>query len=294
MTEGVIVVGLGPIGISVARALGPRLVGAVEVRSDAEDLGVPVWHRIGEARGLGGIAVVTTGSSLSQVAPTIRESLAANMHVVSTCEQLAYPWLRQTALADELDREARAAGRVILGAGVNPGFVMDRLVVTLARACVRVDGIRVFRAVDATKRRQPLQRKIGAGLQEAQWRADAEAGKIGHVGLAESAALIARGLNWDLGDVIETLNPIVVGGVAQGLRQTANAAMGRVELTLEMALSHVDARDTVCIAGDPPVDMVVRGGIHGDRGTVGTVMDAVERVVALSPGLRTVLDLSLC
>jgi len=60
-----------------------------------------------------------------------------------------------------------------------------------------------------------------------------------------------------------------------------------------MRLDAADAHDGVCIAGDPPVALRIDGGIHGDRGTVGTVLDAVERVPSLAPGLRTVLDLPL-
>ena len=46
-------------------------------------------------------------------------------------------------------------------------------------------------------------------------------------------------------------------------------------------------------AGDPPLDVLVRGGTHGDRGTVGTTVSAIPAVVVAAPGLKTILDLPL-
>ncbi len=288
-----VVVGLGPIGLSIARELGSRLAGGVELRSDAPDLGVPVWRSLAAAAGRAPIAVVTTGSRLPDVAPTIEEALGHGFHVVSTCEELAFPWLGHADLARDLDARARAAGRVVLGTGVNPGFAMDRLVVTAARACVRVDGVEALRVVDLAARRDALRRKIGCGLAEAAWREQDARGLMGHVGLAESAALVAVGLGWPHGEVACTLDPMVEAGFVRGSRQTASAAGGRVRLTLEMALGPAEPRDELRVLGDPPIDLVVRGGIHGDRGTVGAVLDATARVSALSPGLRSVLELTL-
>ena len=51
--------------------------------------------------------------------------------------------------------------------------------------------------------------------------------------------------------------------------------------------------DAVQIDGAPPIDMVIRGGIHGDLATATLVMRAVPSVVAARPGLRTVLDLPI-
>lgn len=293
MTDRVVVVGLGPIGASIARALGPRLCGAVEIRADAPDVGAPVWPSLADARERADVAVIATGSRLPSVAPTVSEALDAGLHVVSTCEELAWPWLRHAAIARDLDARARAAGRAVLGTGVNPGFVMDRLALTAARACARVASIAVERVVDAVSRREQLVRKVGAGLSEAEWRAGAAAGRIGHVGLGESAAIVATGLGWDPGDVQETLDPQVEAGTIRGVRQKASAAGGRVRLRLLIAVGAPDPHDRVHVEGDPPIELVVRAGVQGDRGTVGATLDAVARVAALRPGLRTVLDLPL-
>jgi len=49
------------------------------------------------------------------------------INVVSSCEELLFPQLREPRLAARLDRICRKAGARIVGTGVNPGFVMDLL-----------------------------------------------------------------------------------------------------------------------------------------------------------------------
>ena len=289
-----IVVGLGSIGTAVARALGSHLVAAVEIEPGHPPVEVPVVSTIAAARAAAPgarVAVLTTSSKLAEIVPQIDEALAHDLHVVSTCEELAFPALRRPDLAESIDRAARERGRAVIGVGVNPGFVMDWLPLAAGRACVRIDRIEAERIVDTTRRRGQLRKKVGEGMPEAEWRAKADAGKLGHVGLAESAALLCAGLGWTPGAIEETLDPVVRDGVAQGLIQTASAAGGRVTLRLEMAADAPGPRDHLRISGDPPIELMLPDGIHGDRGTIGTVLYGVRRVTTLAPGLRTVLDL---
>jgi 4-hydroxy-tetrahydrodipicolinate reductase len=300
-------VGLGPIGIEVGRALRARgipLAGA----ADPTYAGQPLGQLIGDgdagaiaasagelyARRVDGelsVAVLCTGSRVPQVAPQIEEALAAGLHVVSTCEELSYPRLRHAELAARLDDAARAAGRAVLGTGINPGFVMDRLPWTLAQACVRVEHVHVERVVDAARRRGPLRAKVGAGLSVEQFLEGVARGALGHVGLGESAARLAAELGFALDEVEETLAPVVgEGGVVKGVQQAAWVRSGgreRVRLELVMAVGAPDPHDRIVVDGDPPLDVLVQGGAHGDRGTVGTVVSAVAGVASLPVGVVT-------
>jgi 4-hydroxy-tetrahydrodipicolinate reductase len=322
----VALVGLGPIGLEVGRALAARgiaLVGAADpapgkVGADVRDLlgvGVPVDEGIvaasaadvyARARAGTDVAVLCTGSRLEHVVEQIEEAVHAGLHVVSTCEELAYPALRHGALARKIDERARAAGVVVLGTGVNPGLVMDRLALAAVAGCVRVDHVRVERVVDAAKRRGPLRAKVGAGITAQEFRAGVDAGHLGHVGLAESAALLARGLGHTvhLSDIEETVDPVIetaeVAGVAPGLvlgvRQSALVRVGgveRVRLDLQMSVGAQDPHDRIVVAGDPPLDVVVAGGYQGDRATVGAVVNAVGEIGRARPGLRTVVEVPL-
>jgi hypothetical protein len=204
--------------------------------------------------------------------------------VVSTCEELAYPWLRHPALADRLDAAARARGVAVVGTGVNPGLVMDRLPLVLAQACARVTGARVERVVDAARRRGPLRAKVGAGLTVAEFEAGAAAGKLGHVGLAESAVIVSLGLGLGAPGVSETLEPVVGDdGRVLGIRQSARAGDA---VTLELAMYvGADSHDRIVIEGDPPLDVRIAGGTHGDRATVGTVVNAVRQAERMPAGV---------
>ena len=236
--------------------------------------------------------------------PQIEEAIAAGLHIVSTCEELAYPELRHAPMARQIDRMAKEKGVAVLGTGVNPGLVMDRLVLAIAAACVRVDSVRVTRVVDAAKRRGPLRAKVGAGLTREEFAAGVSAKKLGHVGLSESAAIIALGLGLPIDEITETIKPVIAqtdldgipaGGVL-GLHQVALVQAGdeaKVVLDLKMAVGAPDPADRIDIEGDPPLHLVAAGGFHGDRSTIGTVVNAIPFIVSAAPGLHNVVTLPL-
>ncbi|HEY1433788.1 MAG TPA: dihydrodipicolinate reductase, partial [Thermoanaerobaculia bacterium] len=195
-------------------------------------------------------------------------------------------------------------GVAVLGTGVNPGLVMDRLVLAVASACVKVDSVKVVRVVDAAKRRGPLRAKVGAGMTPQEFSAGVEAKKLGHVGLSESAAMIALGLGLSIDEITETIEPVIAqeetDGVAPGrvlgLHQIALVQAGdeiKVSLDLTMAVGASAPADRIDIEGDPPVHLSVVGGFHGDRATVGTVVNAVPFIVGAGPGLKNVVTVPL-
>ena len=313
----VAVIGLGAIGREVCKAVceRPGLVvsGAADPAFAGRDagevagvasgpLGVAVAATAAEALAGADVALVLTGSGVAEVLPIVEAAAAQGVDVISTCEDLAYADLATAELARRIDATARAAGISVLGTGVNPGFVMDRLPVTLAAACVRVDRVQVFRAVDAAKRRAPLRAKVGAGMTVEEFQAGVAARRLGHRGLRESVALIGLGLGWAFDEIRSTIDPVVgdragiAAGRVAGLHQIAvgiRAGQELVKLDLEMSVAAPDPHDRVLIDGDPPLDVLVRGGTQGDRGTVGAVLSAIPALIAASPGLKTVLDLTL-
>jgi 4-hydroxy-tetrahydrodipicolinate reductase len=313
----VALVGLGAIGREVLKAVrarpGLELVAVADpafAKRDAgevsgiEPCGVTVVESAAEALGSRSADVVLalTGSGVADVLPVVEAAAAVGADVISTCEDLSYADLSAPELARRIDARARAAGITVVGTGVNPGFVMDRLPLTLAAACVRVDSVRIERVVDAAKRRAPLRAKVGAGLTAEEFRAGVAEHRLGHRGLAESCALVGLGLGWVFDEIRSTIDPVIAdrpdvpAGRVAGLRQTAvglREGKEAVRLDLEMSVGAPDPHDRVVIEGDPPLDVLVQGGTHGDRGTVGTVLSAIPSVVASSPGLKTILDLPL-
>src|SRR6202047_347117 len=135
--------------------------------------------------------------------------LEAESCIVSTCEELAYPYRTHPELAAKLDAAAKGWGVALGGTGGKPGFVMDKLVVTRAAVSQRIEHAKAVRIVDASKRRLPLQKKIGAGMTVEEFRAKVAAGGIKHVGLPESVAMIADSLNLAVDEITETIEPRV-------------------------------------------------------------------------------------
>jgi len=323
----VALVGLGPIGIEVGKALAERdgieFLGAAdpapsiagkllsELLASAAVKAAPVdasprelYSRSAASRQKRDVALLCTGSRLESVVSQIEEAIEAGFHVVSTCEELSYPELKHAALARRIDQKATARGVGVLGTGVNPGLVMDRLALAAAGACVRVERVEVKRTVDAAKRRGPLRAKVGAGLSREEFAAGVAARKLGHVGLSESAALIAMGLGLPIHEITETIEPVlaqketdgIAPGRVLGLHQIALVQAGdevKVVLDLTMAVGIEDPADVIEISGDPPVHLRVSGGFHGDRATVGCVVNAIPSIVHAPAGLHTVVSLPL-
>jgi hypothetical protein len=232
-------------------------------------------------------------SSLPDVVDSLLELVSRGMHVVSSCEDLSAPYYYDEGVATVLDEAARKAGVVIVGAAVNPGYAMDLIPVLLSQATSGVRSVRVKRIVDASTRRKPLQRKVGAGLRRDEF--EAQRASLGHRGLQGSVDLVRRGLGWSAGAISESLEPVMQGDEVMGIHNVARYEKdGRsVELDLTMAVGAAPAGDTIWVDGEPPMELHFRGGIAGDMATCTTLLHRALVVATgmVPPGLRTVLDL---
>jgi 4-hydroxy-tetrahydrodipicolinate reductase len=254
------------------------------------------------------VAFVCTSSRLKDVKPQIAALVARRIHVLSSCEELAYPVPARLAAFRELDKLASARKVSVLATGVNPGFAMDTLALALTAPCAAVRRVSVTRVVDAGARRLPLQRRVGAGLNLGQFRRAVTEGTVRHVGLVESAYMIAGALGWKLDRVDETLEPAIAprdldtdylripAGAAAGIRQAVRAYRGSdlvVSLDLQVYVGAESPRDHVLVDGDPPVDATVAGGISGDAAAAAMLVNSLPRVIAARAGLLNAADLPL-
>lgn len=322
----VIHAGLGPIGQSIARMAleteGLKVVGAADLSPDkaGKDLGVvlglPRKLRIKVEGDLGrlvrrtkaDVAVLSTSSSLKVVKAQAAMLLKRGVNVVSTCEELAFPTPSSRSAFKDLDRLARAKKVSILGTGVNPGYAMDALALMLTAPCARVERVSVTRVVDAATRRLPLQRKVGAGLNLNQFRRAMTEGTVRHVGLPESAHMIASALGFELDKLEETLDPAIaprdldteylripagaVAGIKQGARGYSKGKLV-ISLDLQMYVGAESPRDHVLIDGSPPIDMTIAGGVAGDIATAAITVNCIPKLMAARPGVLTMKDIPL-
>ena len=254
------------------------------------------------------MAILSTTSSAKAVKAQVLALVQRGMHVVTTCEELSFPDPKNASVFRDIDRAARKKKVSVLGTGVNPGYAMDALALMLTAPCARVDRIAVTRVVDAATRRLPLQRKVGAGLNLAQFRRALTEGAVRHVGLPESAYMIAAGLGWKLDRVEETIEPAIAprdldteflripAGAAAGVKQHARGYRGGevvISLDLQMYVGAESPRDHVLIDGAPPIDMTISGGVAGDIATAAIVVNAIPKLLAAPAGMLTMRDIPL-
>ena len=319
-------VGLGPIGAGVVRQVASRkgfkIVSAVDV--DPAKVGKDLGDVCGVGRKLRvsigdditraikaskpDVAVLCTSSSLKRVVPEFEAVLKQRVPIVSTTEELAYPVKSNSAVAKRIDALAKRARVAVLGTGVNPGFTMDALPIALTGVCERVEKIHVDRIQDASIRRLPFQKKIGAGLTREQFMEKVKDGSVRHVGLAESITMIADALGWKLDRVTDDIQPkmaaqktssqfltVEAGQVCGLVQDGVGYRKGEPIITLHMEayLGAPESYDGVRITGNPPLAMKISGGVHGDVATASITVNSIPKVIEAPPGLRTMRDMVL-
>jgi 2,4-diaminopentanoate dehydrogenase len=318
--------GVGPIGASIVRLMRQKaaleITGAID--KDRAKIGRDLGEIVGASDAPWGVSVSadadavlakpvdvvihSTSSYLPNVMDQLLACLTAGCCVVSTCEELAYPFRKHPALSKQLDSAAQQEGVALVGTGVNPGFVMDKLVLTLSAAAQRVEFAKAVRIVDASKRRLPLQKKIGAGMTPDEFRTQVAAGVIKHHGLPESIAMVGDGLGFALDDISETIEPViaeetvktgfleVAPGQVAGVHQIArglHAGKEKIYMELKMFVGAQGPADTIELRGEPNLSLTIPGGTHGDVATAAVVVNAIPAILAAPAGLRTSRDLPL-
>lgn len=318
--------GLGPIGIETLKLAASKpwadIVGGIDI--DPEKAGKPLAEISGDAalrgakayrsleeliaKGKPQVIFHTAVSKVKDALPQIEPMVRQGISVVSSCEELLFPQLREPELAVKLDKACKDGNAHVLGTGVNPGFVMDVIPVCLTGVCRNVKAVHIQRVVNASTRRGPLQKKIGSGLAPAEFERRFSQGQAGHAGLKESAALIAHCLGWKLSELTETGKAMVAShdirtrfveakkGQCCGLHQTATGKVnGEVRLTLDLKM-YLDAPnpyDACQIDGEPALNLMLNGGVAGDIATIASLVNAAPRVLKAPPGLLLMTDIGV-
>jgi 4-hydroxy-tetrahydrodipicolinate reductase len=313
----VVVSGLGEVGGAIARAvLGSadlRLAGAVDPALAGRSLdgvvGTPTGLTVESDPGRalraarGGVVLLSGPSRFLEALPAIEQAVRAGLSVVSPCEELAYPWLAHEPEADALDALCERNDVAVVGTGVNPGLALARLPALLSQGTGEVRRLEARRVVDLVARPEAAWRMAGAGMAHEEFLRAVEADAVGQVGLGEAATLAALGCGLDLDEMEEEAEPVIAerdlagpvlvrkGDVA-GIRQVARGWQdGREVVRLEVvtAVGAGEPRDEISLEADPPLRLVVPGGLP-EISAAWSVVHAASAVPMLQ-GLVTVLDL---
>ena len=322
----VVCYGVGAVGSRIAKLLlekeGIEIVGVIDVAQDkiGKDLGeiLDIGKKLGVIisddvdsvmrKACCDVVVHATGSYLKDVYPQIAPIAKYGVNVVSTCEELSYPYLSEPELAKKLEALGVRYAMSFLGTGINPGFLMDTLVITLTGVCQKISKIKVERVMNAATRRIPFQKKVGAGLTLAEFKHKMDTKQItGHVGLEQSIAMVAAALKWQLDKIqVDQVEPVIAEnevrsetiivrkGQVAGLKQTARGIVQRkdaITLDFQAYIGAKDEYEAITIDGVPPIHQKILPCVHGDHATVAMIVNSIPKVMNAPPGLLTMKDL---
>jgi hypothetical protein len=256
------------------------------------------------------VGLATTSWTAAQM-PDLRKILSAGINCVTIAEEMADPEAQSPELAAEIDALAKKNGVSVLGTGVNPGFVLDLLIVTLTAGCHSVERIEASRINDLSPYGHTVMRSQGVGTTPEAFRAGVADGTIvGHVGFPESIHMISQALGLGVDRIEQTRTPIlsnvhretphvkVEPGMVAGCTHTGIGYCGDKEVVrlvhpqqIHPHLENQDTGDYIHIYGSPEVHMAIKPEIAGGKATIGIAVNMIPHVVAATPGLKRMIDL---
>lgn len=257
------------------------------------------------------VVLLATDSFTKGAFDKIKLILEKKINVISTAEEMAYPKAQEPELAAKLDEIAKDNGVSVLGTGINPGFVLDLLILALTGTCEEVDYIKAARVNDLSPFGKAVMIEQGVGVTKDEFLRGVEDGSIeGHVGFPESINMITDGIGWNLEKVEETREPImsnvyrkseyaeVEAGNVAGCRQCGYGYVnGKVKIEMEhpqQILPHLEGQSTgdyVSIKGIPNIDLQITPEIPGGIGTIAMCVNSIPHIINAIPGLKTMLDI---
>lgn len=320
--------GLGSMGSGMAEYLtdkkGIEIVGAVANREKKaghdlseflngvdKKLGVKVSNDPESSFVDADVVLHATTSFVKECYPQLKKLINKGINVISIAEEMAYPSVEDKELSQKIDELARKNNVTVLGTGINPGFVLDLLIITMSGACIEVDKIEASRVNDLSPFGPTVMKTQGVGTTVEEFNKGVKEGKIvGHIGFKESIQMIADRLGWELDEIKESREPIVSEtyretphvtvepGMVAGCRHIARGVIDGEEL---IVLKHpqqiqpekegTETGDYIKIEGNPGIDLANQPEIPGGIGTMATAINMIPHVINAEAGLVSMKDL---
>ncbi|HKL75242.1 MAG TPA: 2,4-diaminopentanoate dehydrogenase [Halanaerobiales bacterium] len=318
--------GLGAMGSGVAKLVNSKkdmeLVGAID--KDPEkigkdlgeiieegNLGVDVVEEFDYSKDIADIVVIATSSFTETVFPMIKKSVEAGLNVVTIAEEMAYPQAQNPELAEKINKLAKENNVSVLGTGINPGFVLDTLILAMTGVCQDVEKIKASRINDLSPFGPTVMETQGVGTTPEEFEKGIKEGTIvGHIGFQESVKMIADSLEIDLDEIKETreaiisethretdhvtVEPGMVAGckhIAYGMKDGEEVIVLEHPQQIHPEKEDVDTGDYINIVGDPDINLSIKPEIPGGKGTKAITANMIPPVMEAESGLVTMKDL---
>jgi 2,4-diaminopentanoate dehydrogenase len=257
------------------------------------------------------VCLCATDSFTKNAFPKLKTVLEKKINVISTAEEMAYPKAQNPELAAELDRIAKENGVSILGTGINPGLIMDLLVVCLTGCMVDVEHIEAKRVNSLSPFGPAVMEEQGVGITVEEFENGVKDGTLaGHVGFSESISMIADAIGWKVDKFEQQMKPIVTSvdrkspygfaaaGNVAGVNMTGQGYVdGEVKIDMihpqqiEPEMEGTHTGDYITIKGTPSINMANKPEVEGGLGTIAMCVNMIPHVINADPGLKTMIDL---
>ena len=257
------------------------------------------------------VVLLATDSFTEKAYPKIKWLIEHKVNVICTAEEMAYPYANKPELAQSIDSLAKANGVTVLGTGVNPGMMMDLLVLFLTGVCEDVSHLDVSRINSLSPFGKTVMNEQGVGLTIKEFNEKNDEGEIaGHIGFKESMGMIGKGLGIDITNFRQQMAPIITSverispygfaakGNVAGIEMTAQGDYKDQEFItmnhpqqIEPQLEGVKTGDYIKITGKPNINMAITPEVDGGIGTIAICVNMIPHVINAKPGLKSMIDL---
>lgn len=257
------------------------------------------------------IALLATDSFTKGAFDKIKLMLENKINVISTAEEMAYPQAQEPELAKELDKIAKENGVSVLGTGINPGLIMDLLVVALTGCMLDVEHVEAKRVNSLSPFGKAVMEEQGVGITVEEFEKGVKDGSLaGHVGFQESIRMIGDAIGWPVEKIDTQMKPIVTtvdrkspygfaaAGNVAGVNMTGQGYVdnkAKIDMIhpqqIEPEMEGTSTGDYITIKGTPEINMAITPEVEGGLGTIAMCVNMIPHVINAGAGLKTMIDL---
>lgn len=259
------------------------------------------------------IVLLAVDSYIDKVTEYIQLMAENKKNCITLTEEMIYPYSTNYSICRSLNKLAKENNVTILGTGINPGFVLDSMIVFMSSVCSNISRINASRINDLSPFGLTVLKEQGVGLSPESFEKGIKNETIvGHIGFKQSIEFISKAIGLDIDDIVEFREPIITntfretkfinikpGMVAGCLHSAYGLKNGKAVIVLEHPQQicpeseTIETGDYIHIEGNPNIHLDISPELPGGIGSAAIAVNLIPQVIASEAGLKTMLDMKL-